>query len=275
LALVVREESETHASFNPEGTGGGLVKLQDRVALIIGGASGLGRASALACAQEGAKVMIADVAEEGARQVVSGIDADGGSAAFISTDITDEAAVRRAVESTVQRFGRLDILVTSAGGGTADDDEAWHFAIDIYLKGPFYACKYAVAEMERTGGGAIVNISSIAGVTGGIFGSVEQTGYPCAKHGVIGLTRTIALGYANRNIRANAVCPGYIRTGMTRALYDTPDGGQSLIQETLRVPLGRWGEAEEIGKVVAFLVSDDASYITGQPIIVDGGIMAR
>jgi NAD(P)-dependent dehydrogenase (short-subunit alcohol dehydrogenase family) len=251
------------------------VKLQGRVALIVGGASGLGRASAQACAEQGAKVMIADIAEVGAKQVVSEIDADGGSAAFISTDITDEASVKRAVESTVRQFGRLDILVTSAGGGGGGDEAAWHFAIDIYLKGPFYACKYAVQEMERLGGGVIVNISSIAGVTGGIFGSVDQTGYPCAKHGVVGLTRTIALSYAKKNIRANVVCPGYIRTGMTKALYDTPDGGQALISDTLRVPLDRWGEPDEIGKVVAFLASDDASYITGQPIIVDGGIMAR
>jgi NAD(P)-dependent dehydrogenase (short-subunit alcohol dehydrogenase family) len=129
--------------------------------------------------------------------------------------------------------------------------------------------------MGRTGGGSIVNIASIAGVTGGISTSVDATGYPCAKHGVIGLTRTIALAYATKNIRANAVCPGYIRTAMTRPLYERPDGGQSVIDEDLQVPLGRWGEPHEIGRVVAFLASDDASYITGQPIIVDGGVMAR
>ena len=105
--------------------------------------------------------------------------------------------------------------------------------------------------------------------------TVDGTGYPCAKHGVIGLTRTIALAYAKKNIRANAICPGYIRTDLTRPMYETEDGGQTLISDTLRVPLDRWGEPHEIGKVAAFLASDDASYITGQPIIVDGGFMAR
>ena len=129
--------------------------------------------------------------------------------------------------------------------------------------------------MERNGGGAIVNISSVAGVTGAIAKSIEGTAYGCAKHGVIGLTRTIALTYAKDNIRANAICPGYIRTALTRSMHEAEDGGDSLINETLRVPMGRWGDPVEIGKVAAFLVSDDASYITGQPIIVDGGIMAR
>lgn len=252
------------------------MKLENRVTLVFGGASGLGRASAEACSEEGASVMVADLNEEGIADVVSGILAHGGSATGITTDITDESAVRRTVQSTVRELGKIDILVTSAGGTTGSDASgAWHAAIDLYLKGPFYACKYAVDEMERAGGGVIVNISSLAGVTGGISSSVDATGYPCAKHGVIGLTRTIALAYADKNIRANAVCPGYIRTGMTKHLYETPDGGQSLITEKLRVPMGRWGEAHEIGKVVAFLASDDAAYITGQPIIVDGGFMAR
>ena len=248
------------------------MRLKDRVALIIGGASGLGRAAAEACAEDGAKIMVADINERGGQEVVSGILSRGGGAAFIKTDMTVEAEVKAAVEASVREFGKLDILVTSAGGhGQAD----WHFAIDLYLKGPFYACKYALAEMERTGGGTIINIASVAGVTGSVSRTVDETGYPCGKHGVIGLTRTLALAYAKKNIRVNAVCPGYIKTGMTESLYQSADGGRALISETLRVPMDRWGEPHEIGKVVAFLASDDASYITGQPIIVDGGFMAR
>ena len=249
------------------------MKLKNRVALVVGGASGLGRASAEACAEEGATIVVADVNEAGGHDVVSGIRAAGGSASFVATDITDEPAVQQAVQAAVQEFGRLDILITSAGAEASH--HGWHFAIDLYLKGPYYACKYALEEMERGGGGVIVNIASLSGVTGSMAKTVDGTGYPCAKHGVIGLTRTIALAYAKKNIRANAICPGYIRTDLTRPMYETEDGGQTLISDTLRVPLDRWGDPHEIGKVAAFLASDDASYITGQPIIVDGGFMAR
>jgi len=250
------------------------MKLDKKAALVVGGASGLGRACAEACAEEGALVMIADVNETGAADAIKDIRAAGGSASFVATDITDEAAVRHAVQATVEEFGPLEILITSAGAEVSEH-AGWHFSIDLYLKGPYYACKYALEEMERNGGGSIVNIASVAGVTGGLTKSIDGSGYACAKHGIIGLTRTIALTYAKKNIRANAICPGYIRTALTRTLYERDDGGQSLISETLRVPLNRWGEPHEIGRVAAFLASDDASYITGQPIIVDGGIMAR
>jgi NAD(P)-dependent dehydrogenase (short-subunit alcohol dehydrogenase family) len=250
------------------------VKLENRAALVFGGASGIGRACAEACAEEGARVMIADVNQAGADATVAGIRERGGTAAFAATDITDEAAVQEAVRSTVDGFGALDILVTSAGAGTEASN--WHFSIDLYLKGPYYACKHSLARMEEQGGGVIVNIASVAGVTGSIAaGNVQGSGYPSAKHGVIGLTRTIALAYAKKNIRANAICPGYIRTGLTKPLYEDEEAGQRLISDTLQVPMDRWGEPHEIGKVAAFLASDDASYITGQPIIVDGGIMAR
>ena len=251
------------------------MKLENKVALVFGGSSGLGRASAEACAQDGATVVVADVNGHGGAGVVEGIRANGGAASFVHSDITDEAAVEAAVRSTVDGFGNLDILVTSVGAATHDEAAPWHFAIDLFLKGPYYACKHAVAHMEQTGGGCILNIGSVASVTGGTSTSVEGTGYPTAKHGLLGMTRTIALAYAAKNIRANVVCPGYIKTPMTKSLYDRPDGGRSLITETLRVPLGRWGEPHEIGRVVAFLASDDAAYITGQPIVVDGGFMAR
>ena len=249
------------------------VKLKNRVVLVVGGASGLGRASARACAEEGATIMVADINAAGADDVVAGLRSSGGSASSVVTDLTDERSVEQAVQSTVREFGRLDVLITSAGSDPTRHE--WHYAIDLYLKGPFYACKYALVEMERAGCGSIVNIASVAGVTGALTNSVEGSGYGCAKHGVVGLTRTIALTYAKKNIRANAICPGYIRTAQTRALYETADEGQSHVSEVLRVPLDRWGEPEEIGRVAAFLASDDASYITGQPIIVDGGIMAR
>jgi NAD(P)-dependent dehydrogenase (short-subunit alcohol dehydrogenase family) len=251
------------------------LKLTGKVALVFGGASGLGRASAEACAEEGAKVMIADIDDEAGERVVSVIAERQGTAAFVRSNIIDEDAVRRAIRETVARFGKLDILVTSAGSESPDRATKWNFALDLFLRGPFYACKYAVEEMERNGGGSIVNIASVAGVTGSLGSSVDDSGYASAKHGVVGLTRTIALTYAKKNIRANALCPGCIRTPLTRSLHDTADGGQAFISERMRVPLDRWGEPHEIGRVAAFLASDDASYITGQPIIVDGGFMAR
>jgi NAD(P)-dependent dehydrogenase (short-subunit alcohol dehydrogenase family) len=251
------------------------MRLKNRVALIFAGASGLGRASAMACAQDGAAIVIADINEAWAEQTIAAIGATGGTAVFLKTDACSEEAVKATVEKTVAEFGALNILINSAGLAAPDGGDNWHGQIDLYLKGPFYACKYGVEEMLRAGGGSIVNIASISGVTGGVSRSVDETGYPAAKHGLIGLTRTIALAYAKRNIRCNAICPGYIRTEMTRRIYTANDGGQSMISETLRVPMDRWGEPHEIGKVAAFLASDDSSFITGQPIIVDGGFMAR
>jgi NAD(P)-dependent dehydrogenase (short-subunit alcohol dehydrogenase family) len=145
----------------------------------------------------------------------------------------------------------------------------------MYLQGPYDACRLALPEMLRRGKGAIVNIASIAGVTGGISRTIEETGYASAKHGVVGLTKTIALAYAKQGIRANALCPGYVRTPMTAMLHESTDGGDALINQRLQVPMGRWGEPEEIGRVAAFLVSDDASFMTGQAIVVDGGFTAR
>ena len=224
-------------------------------------------------AERGSAVVVADPNEAGGNDVVEGIVAAGGSARFVATDITDEYAVQRAVQETVRTFGKLDTLVTSVGASSKGED-AWHRAIDIFLKGPYYASRHALPELERNGGGVIVHIGSIASIRGSRMGGVERTGYPSAKHGLVGLTKTLALGYGEQNIRVNVVCPGYIKTALTRDLYESPDSDR-IIKEELRVPLGRWGEPEDIGKVVAFLASSDAAYISGQVIVVDGGMTAR
>jgi NAD(P)-dependent dehydrogenase (short-subunit alcohol dehydrogenase family) len=247
------------------------VKLQDRVALVFGGSSGIGRGCADAMAAEGAIVVVADPNAEGGNEVVAAIESAGGRALFVSTDISDEDAVAQVVATTVERFGGLDSLVTSAGANAAD----WHRGIDIFLKGPYYACRHAIPELVRRGGGTIINVGSVASLRGSIQSrGVDGTAYPMAKHGVLGLTKTLALTYGPQNIRVNCLCPGYIKTGLTKKLYEAPDS-ETLIKETLRVPLGRWGEPEDIGKVVAFLASDDAAYISGQAIVVDGGLTAR
>ena len=250
------------------------MKLQGRVALVIGAASGIGRACAEACAQDGAAVVVADIDEITGTNVAAMIRSGGGVASFVAVDITDERSVEQVVRSAAHDFDKIDVLITSAGASTAGENR-WSRSIDLFLRGPFYACKYALEEMERNGGGSIINMASVAGIRGALADNVDATGYPSAKHGIVGLTKTIALAYANKNIRANVICPGYVRTELTRSLYDNADGGANLINERLRVPMGRWGEPMEIGKVAAFLVSDDASYLTGQVIAVDGGLTAR
>ena len=247
----------------------------ERVAIVFGGASGIGRASAEALASQGCRVMVADLNGDAGAATASIIEAGGGIASHVSTDITDEDSVRSAIGATVDQFGTLGVLVTSVGASPGKTGaEGWIRAIDLFLKGPFYASLHGIPELERNGGGAIVHIGSIASIRGSITRRVEQSGYPTAKHGLLGLTRTLALAYGARGIRVNAVCPGYIKTQMTRSLHESPES-DALIRDTLRVPLGRWGEPHEIGKVVAFLASDDASYLTGQAIVVDGGMTAR
>jgi NAD(P)-dependent dehydrogenase (short-subunit alcohol dehydrogenase family) len=251
------------------------VKLSGKTALVIGGSAGLGRASAEACAAEGASVMIADINQPASEAALAAIRAAGGTGGFVLTDGADDDAVKAAVEATVAQFGGLDILVNSIGGGRLTGDAGWHQAIDMFLKSTYYACKHAIPEMEKRGGGSVINIASIAGVTGSVATDVMTTGYASAKHGVVGLTRTLALTYAKKNIRVNVICPGYFKTEMTARIHDSDDGGLSYINDNLRVPMGRWGDPREIGTVAAFLASDDSSFITGQPIIVDGGFMAR
>jgi NAD(P)-dependent dehydrogenase (short-subunit alcohol dehydrogenase family) len=219
--------------------------------------------------------MIADINGDAAMATIATIRAAGGQAGFVFTDGTDDTQVKSAVDATVAEFGGLDILVNSIGGGRTADDAGWHRAIDLFLKSSYYACKHAIAEMEKRGGGSIINVASIAGVTGSVATDAMTTGYACAKHGVVGLTRTLALAYANKNIRVNVICPGYFKTEMTAMIHGNEDGGLSHINDNLRVPMGRWGEPREIGTVAAFLASEDSSFITGQPIIVDGGFMAR
>ena len=254
-----------------------MCRLDDQVVLVIGAASGIGLASAQMCAEAGANVMLADLNEEAGRSAADAINQSGGVADFVAMNAVEEPSVIAAIAATTERFGRLQVLVNTAGSGDLGSapGRAWHDFVDLYLKAPYYACLHAVDEIERAGGGSIVNVASIAGVTGSISSNVEGSGYGTAKHGLIGLTRTMALAYAKRNIRVNAVCPGYVKTGITEFLYADPETSRRLISDDLRVPMDRWGEPREIAAAVTFLASDAASFITGQPLIVDGGFLAR
>lgn len=243
-----------------------------KVALVTGGASGIGRATALAFARLGASVVVADVSEHGNRESVRLIEAEGGRALAVGCDVTHDEEVKAALAKTVEAFGRLDFAFNNAGiepkkpAPTADyDEEEWDRIFDINLRGVFVCMKHEIPLILKQGGGAIVNTSSGAGIIG-IKGSPA---YTAAKHGVIGLTKAAALDYAAQNIRINAVCPGYIETPMMeRFTGGTPEGRAKVVGEE---PVGRMGKPEEIAAAVVWLCSDAAAFMIGHAMVIDGG----
>lgn len=246
--------------------------MRGKVSLVIGGASGIGRAGAEALAARGADIVIGDVQAQAAREVAEALADKGTRAISVEVDVLDDASVQSAVARVEAEFGRLDVLVNSAGKVTRDGEasDAFERNVDMFLLGVWRGTKYGAEAMRRAGGGSIVNIASIAGITG----TIGPWGYGAAKHGVVGMTRSAALQYAPENIRINSVCPGHFGTGMNTR-DQAEDGGMSFIRDVLRVPMGRWGRLEEIGSAIAFLASDDSSFITGQELVVDGGLTAR
>ncbi len=246
-----------------------------KVALVTGGASGLGRASAIALTREGARVVVSDVMVSEGEATVQMIKQSGGQAIFIKADVTKSGEVEAMVAETVRTFGRLDFALNNAGvdgvrARTADyPEDVWHQVININLTGVFLCLKFELPVMVNQGSGVIVNMSSVAGVTG----FPGHAAYTASKHGVIGLTKTAAIDYAKAGIRVNAICPAYTRTPMvTRMLEQAHDLEAKLIS---RVPLRRLGTAEEIAQAVIYLFSDSASFITGHSLVMDGGIVAE
>ena len=253
------------------------MRLTGRVALVLGGSSGIGRACADALAADGAAVVVADVNDAGGEQAVADVTAAGGTAAFVHTTIMDEASVADSVRFAVDTFGGLNILVTSVAGrppAEARGPDAWKYMVDLFQTGPYYASRQALPAIVESGNGSVIHIASIAGIRGSLIGDVDTTAYPTAKHGVIGLTKSLALHYGPKGVRVNAICPGYIRTQATKHIYEADTDG-AYVRDKLRVPLERWGRPEEIGTVASFLASDDASFISGQVIVADGGMTAR
>ena len=249
--------------------------LSGKVALVTGGGSGIGRATALAMAEEGAKVAVCDVNAEGGEGTVSAIAAAGGDATFIHADVSQARDVEAMVDRVMEVYGRLDCAFNNAGisgGGVPTHEhpeEVWDRVISINLKGVWLCMKYEIPRMLERGGGAIVNTASVAGLVGIRNGSA----YDAAKHGVVGLTKTAALEYAQQGIRVNAVCPGYVRTPMVERVLARDPGNEAAFTE--REPIGRLGVPEEIAATVAWLCSDAASFVTGVAMPVDGGYVAQ
>jgi len=250
------------------------MRLEGKVALIIGGARGIGAAEARLFAGEGARVGIADVLEKEGRQVEAEINETGGEALFVRLDVTSEEDWEKAVSATVSRFGKLDILVNNAGilpeYRPVDElpVEEWDRVMAINARGVFLGTKVSIPEMRKAGGGSIVNISSVSGM-GGQEG--VQAGYNASKGAVRILTKATAIQYAREGIRVNSVHPGAIATAMTEPQRSDPAGDQIISL----VPMGRYAQPEEVAYGVLYLASDESSYVTGSELVIDGGWMAQ
>ena len=250
-------------------------RLKGKVALVTGGGSGIGRAAALAYAREGARVVVVDLDAERGQATVNAIGNVDSAAMFVKADVSRQSDVETMINRTVDAYGRLDCAFNNAGiegavgVATADYPEhTWDHVINVNLKGVWLCMKHELAQMLRQGGGTIVNTASVAGLVGGTFGSA----YYASKHGVVGLTKAAAVEYGGSAIRVNAVCPGVIRTEMAERLISGRKELESKIASLH--PLGRLGTSEEVAETVIWLSSDEASFVTGQAIAVDGGYVA-
>jgi len=250
------------------------MRLKDKVALITGAGAGMGRASALLFAREGAKVAAVDWQRETGEETASLIRQAGGETFFIQADVSRSEDVKAMIQATIARWGRLDILFNNAGivvQGTAEQtsEEEWDRQIAINLKGVFLGCKYAIPVMRAQGGGVIINMASVAGV----IGIKNRAAYSASKGGVIGLTRALAADHVSENIRVNCICPGTIETPSLRdRIASAPDPIAARRQYEARQPIGRLGTPEEIAEAASYLASDAASFMTGNALIIDGGI---
>ena len=249
--------------------------LDGKVALITGGSTGIGRATAQIFAREGAQVGVADVNAEGAEETVRLIQAAGGAGLFIRADVSQAADTEAMVRTVVETYGRLDCAFNNAGiegemQSTQDYSEAaWERVMGINLKGVWLSMKAEIQHMLGHGGGAIVNTASAAG----LVAVPSLSAYVAAKHGVVGLTKTAALEYAKAGIRVNAVCPGGVDTPMVQRVFGS---SQELAEAAIASePVGRLAQPSEIGEAVAWLCSDAASFVTGHPMAVDGGMVAQ
>src|SRR6266849_11193528 len=248
------------------------MRLTNKVALITGGGSGIGKASCLLFAKEGAKVVVVDLKTETAEATATQI---GANARAFGADVSKAKDAEAMVAFAEKTFGRLDIVFNNAGVFHPKDDsvtntpeEIWDMVIDVNLKGVYLGCKYAIPALQRSGGGSIINTASFVAIIGA---AAPQIAYTASKGGVLAMTREIAVEFARQNIRANALCPGPVETPLLAELLADPARRQRRL---VHIPMGRFGRPEEIAKAALFLASDDASFVTGSTFLVDGGISA-
>lgn len=245
-----------------------------KVAIVTGGSNGIGKESAVLFAKRGARVVVSDIADEAGEAVAAEIRQAGGQAEYIRCDVSKSAQWQAMVKQVIERWGRIDMLVNNAGvllGKKVVDqtEEELDLLYNVDVKGVFLGCKYTIPEMLKVGGGSIVNLGSISG----LVGLTEQAGYCMAKGAVVNLTKQIAVDYSREGIRCNVVCPGSIMTDVLRKYftYLTPEGIEAL---KATHPINRFGEPIEVANTIVWLCSDEASFITGAPISVDGGYVA-
>jgi NAD(P)-dependent dehydrogenase (short-subunit alcohol dehydrogenase family) len=248
------------------------MRLDGKVALITGGGSGMGKVAAELFATEGASVVLTDVNDEAGRATATTI---GDAAMYVRADVSDDGDARDMVAATLERFGRLDVLYNNAGimplddGSITDaDGGTWDAVFGVNVKGVAFGCKYGIPAMLATGGGSIINVASFVAWMGA---ATSQTAYTASKGAVLAMTREIAVEYARVGIRCNALCPGPIETPLLLALLSDEEKKR---RRFVHIPMGRLGRAEELAKAALFLASDDASFMTGASLIVDGGITA-
>jgi len=250
-------------------------RLPGKIALVTGGGGGIGRATALAFAREGAKVAVVDIDLAAAESVAQAIAAEGGEAISLQTDVSRADQVAAMVEQVVARFGRLDAAFNNAGIDIEHEplakasEDTFDQLMRVNVKGVWLCMKLEIEQMLKQGGGAIVNTSSI----GGLIGAPRQPIYGATKHAVLGLTKAAAVEYGRKGIRVNAICPGIIRTEMTERAVARDPRRQAYVEQAH--PIGRLGEAEDIARSVVFLCSEDAAFVLGHALAVDGGFTAR
>ena len=250
-------------------------RLEGKVAVITGAASGMGRVASLRFAHEGAAVVVADVADEAGEATALEIEEAGGRAAYVHTDVSSAADCEAMANRALERFGGLHVLYNNAGvfpegdGSVTDTDEGtWDLVMRINLKGVYLGCRYGIPAMLESGGGSIVNVASFVALMGA---ATPQIAYTASKGGVLAMTREIAVEFARQGIRANALCPGPIETPLLADLLADPARRERRL---VHIPLGRFGRAEEIADAALFLASDESSFVTGSTFVVDGGITA-